>query len=342
MAAHLTGNPAWLNYPSPTTPITATALENLEAAVDGRNPLVRAGLRASKLTMTKLESVAVASGVEQVMLNVTGPGVVESLWMALGGGFGPCLDARLRVFYDGSATPAIDIDFGTLLATHFNAGTANIVGKNTPHISVQVRGSNADTGFLITFPMPFGTSIKVTYYNTSLATGFIYSMATYRTTAVDYAAGQRLRAQGARYSGGSILRTAGAVTTLANITSGPGWIVWHSQVGGVGAVNLSWLERNFSIKVDGEATPSLVATGTEDWFDSAWYFQGYQDFMSGLYSYVGTDADAAHNTIAGMATDLLGKWGGVPFTTSAIMTADAEPACNTGDRFCYVILYYGV
>jgi hypothetical protein len=28
------------------------------------------------------------------------------------------------------------------------------------------------------------------------------------------------------------------------------------------------LERNFSVTVDGEPTPQIVATGTEDWFDS--------------------------------------------------------------------------
>lgn len=344
MAAHLTGNPAWLNYPVPDTPITATAMENLEAAVDGRNPLVRAGVRTSKLTMAKQEAVTVGAGVEQTLINVTGPGTIESIWMALGGA-GPAtqLDTRLRIFYDGSATPAFDVDFGTLLATHFNAGTANIVGKNTPHVSVQINNAaNANTGFLITFPVPFGTSVRVTYYNSTSLSAVIYSMVTYRLTAVDYAAGQRLRSRAARYAGGAITRTAGTVTTLLNVATGPGWIVWHSQVGGVGAVNLSWMERNFSITVDGEVGPSLVATGTEDWFDSAWYFNGYQDFMSGLYSYVGTDAAAPHTTIVGMATDLLGKWGGVPFQSTAVMTADTEPACTTGDTFCYCVLYYSL
>ena len=167
-------------------------------------------------------------------------------------------------------------------------------------------------------------------------------MVAYALTTTDRANGVRLRQQGARWLDQKLARTASQTTLLASISGGPGWIVWHSQVGGVGAVNLSWLERNFSIWVDGgETFAAIVATGTEDWFDSAWYFNGYQDFMSGMFSYVGTEhGPGAQNTIVGMATDLLAKWGGVPFTTSAVMTADTEPACTTGDTFSWCVLYY--
>jgi hypothetical protein len=41
------------------------------------------------------------------------------------GGANPALDARLRVYYDGSPNASIDIDMGTLLATHWGAGSAD-------------------------------------------------------------------------------------------------------------------------------------------------------------------------------------------------------------------------
>ena len=120
----------------------------------------------------------------------------------------------------------------------------------------------------------------------------------------------------------------------------PGSIVYHSYVGGVGATNLSWLERNFSITVDGEATPQIVATGTEDWFDSGWYFQGRRDYNTSFHSYVGTDQPAGNVNTVAMATDLWSKWGGVPFTTSAVIRSLPEAGCTTGDTLCWCILYY--
>ena len=261
--------------------------------------------------------------------------------MALGGGNGPALDARLRVYYDGAASPAVDIDMGTLLATHFGAGS--VAGSHTlAHVHVEINSNNDNTGFLLTFPMPFGTRIRLAYYNASTTqTATIYSMASYALTATDQANGHRLRQQGARWLDQRITRTASQTTTLASISGGPGWIVYHSQVCGVGASNLSWLERDIAIAVDGETTPAIVSTGTEDWFDSAWYFNGWKDFDAGVHSYVGTDQPPSPNQyVAGMATDLMSKWGGVPFTASATMTALTEPACTTGDSLCWCILYY--
>jgi hypothetical protein len=51
------------------------------------NPL--AGLRQSKLRVDKVENVSVPPNTERTLCNRTGPGVVVSLWMALGGGAAP-------------------------------------------------------------------------------------------------------------------------------------------------------------------------------------------------------------------------------------------------------------
>ncbi|GDY31663.1 DUF2961 domain-containing protein [Gandjariella thermophila] len=302
------------------------------------NPL--AGLRQEKLRIARVENVVVGYRSEYPLLDVAGPGNVVSLWMALGGGNMPALDARLRVYYDGSASTAIDIDFGTLLATHWGAGSA-YGSHSTPHVHVEINSNTDDTGFLITFPMPFGARIRIAYYNPSTTQqANIYSMATYALTATDEANGKRLRQQGARYVDQAVRRSATDVTTLADIRGGPGWIVYHSQVGGVDAANDSWLERDISIQVDGEASPQIVSTGTEDWFDSAWYFNGWKDYGTSVHSYVGTDRPAQQPHAVGMATDLWSKWGGVPFQSSAVMRAETEPACTTGDTVCWCVLYY--
>jgi hypothetical protein len=302
------------------------------------NPL--AGLRSNKLLMAKVENVQVGHQAEQTLLDVSGPGNVVSLWMALGGGNGPALDARLRVYYDRAQTPAIDVDFGTLLVTHWGAGS--VYGSHTcPHVHVEINSNNYNTGFLITFPMPFGAAIRIAYYNTSTTqVANIYSMASYSLTSTDEANGQRLRQQGARYLDQAVTRGAGDVTTLAEIGGGPGWVVYHSMVGGINAENDSWLERNMAFYVDGEKNPSIESTGTEDWYDSAWYFNGWKDYGTSVHSYVGTDKPDGMPHAVGMATDLWSKWGGVPFANSVTVRALAEPACTTGDSLCWCVLYY--
>jgi hypothetical protein len=302
------------------------------------NPL--ASLRRDKLRIEKVENASVPPNTERTLYTRNGPGVVLSLWMALGGGNAPALDGRLRVYYDGSPNATIDIDMGTLLATHWGAGSA-IASLSCEHVHVEIDSSNHRTAFLMTFPLPFGTSIRIAYLNINAGqTANIYSMVAYSLTPTDEANGQRLRYKGVRYADQKVTRTASSTTTLAQITGGPGSIVYHSYVGGDGATNLSWLERNFSITVDGEPTPQIVATGTEDWFDSGWYFNGRRDYNTSFHSYVGTNRPPGNVNVVGMATDLWSKWGGVPFTTSAVVRSLPEPACTTGDTLCWCILYY--
>ena len=76
------------------------------------------------------------------------------------------------------------------------------------------------------------------------------------------------------------------------------------------------------------------------WFDSGWYFNGRRDYNTSFHSYVGTNQPAGNVNTVGMATDLWSKWGGVPFTTSAVVRSLPEAGCTTGDTLCWCILYY--
>ncbi len=295
------------------------------------NPLSE--LQPEELFVWPQENITVPPGQEHTLFATgTGPGVVQSLWMAVGGGNTPVLDGRIRVYY--GSTLAMDMDLGTLLVTHWGASGVH----KTPHLSADIVGTG-NGEFLFTFPMPFhNDGIRVAYYNVpGNQTAVIYSMVGYRYLATFD--GMRLWCQGKRFQGQAVNRTAGDVTTLMSTISGPGSIVYHSQVGGVGAANLTWLERNFTVTLDGNPD-TVKATGTEDWFDSAWYFQGRRDFSPSLHTYIGTDQPSFMPNAVGMATDLLSKWGGIPFQNSAVMKAETEPACTTGDTVCWSVLYY--
>jgi hypothetical protein len=304
---------------------------------DMTNPLALLG--TDKLYLAKQENTRVAPQRWELLYDDSGPGVVKSIWMALGGGNNCTLDGRLQVFYDAKPAPDIDIDFGTLLAVHWGASGS----LSTDNVHVEINPTNYNMGLLLTFPMPFGAHISVRYFNPAPLGGqlaWVYSMVTFAKTATDEANGQRLRCQGKRWMDQPVLRAAADATKFAAISGGPGSVVWHSQVGGIGANNQSWLERNMAFYLDGEPNPSIQATGTEDWFDSAWYFNGWKDYSTSRHSFVGTGLPAAQPNCFGMATDLLGKWGGVPFNSACQFFAFSEPACITGDYLCWTVLYY--
>jgi Protein of unknown function (DUF2961) len=291
-------------------------------------------LRSEPLKWAKVEATPVAPGEEYTLFQDTGPAVVESVWMAIGGGNYPVLDGRIRIYY-GSALN-VDIDLGTLLVTHWYAAGVN--GNDRISVDINGGGGNGPLGFLFTYPIPYGvTGIRIAYYNVNAGqTALIYSMVAARHLEADY--GKRLHCQGRRYFDQKVSRAAGDVTVLADITGRPGSIVYHSQVGGVGAQNRSWLERNIGVTVDGVRT--IESSGTEDWFDSAWYFDGRSNYRVSPHSFVGTDQPSDSPATVGMATNLWSKLGGIPWRNSCTVEALTEPACDTGDTLCWCILYY--
>jgi hypothetical protein len=169
----------------------------------------------------------------------------------------------------------------------------------------------------------------------------VFSMVTY--TLGDADPGMRLRSQGYRYADQKVTRAAGDVNTLMQITNpGPGSVVYTSYVGGVDTTNsnLTWLERDFAFYIDGEPTPSIRTTGTEDTFDSGWYFNGAANQTLGRHSFIGTCQPPVQPYCAAMATDWWGKWGGIPFSSTCTVQILTEDAVTTGDTFCGCTLYY--
>ena len=288
-------------------------------------------LRAEPLRLTKVEAATVTPNTEKTLFQDAGPGVVESLWMAIGGDATCTLDGRIRI-YNG-ADLNVDIDLGTLLCTHWGAG--GVFGNQ--RISVD-QIANGPLGFLFTFPIPYGSSgIRIAYYKVnSGGSAMVYSMVTSRYLATDYA--KRLRCAGKRYADQRVTRAAGDVTTLADITGLPGSLVYHAQVAGDAAANDTWMERNIGVTIDGVQT--IEGSGTEDWFDSAWYFNGRANYKVSPHSFVGTDRPSYNPHVVGMGTDLWSKQGGIPWQSSCKVQALTETACTSGDTLSWCLLYY--
>lgn len=208
----------------------------------------------------------VKPGETKVVLEASGPGVITHMWFTFLGparhpwatnGSATHQEMLIRVFYDGSEVPAIDVPFGDFFA--------NCFGKRSEVISMPVIVEDADS-YNCFWPMPFRKSIRIEivnqskeknisllYYNIdwikkdALPKGTPYFYARYRQ--------EYPTKPGEDYL---ILETEGKghfVGTVMSVrTRSPGWFG----------------EGDEKIYIDGEKEASIWGTGTEDYFLSAW------------------------------------------------------------------------
>jgi predicted nuclease with RNAse H fold len=99
----------------------------------------------------------------------------------------------------------------------------------------------------------------------------------------------------------------------------------------------TYLERNVTIAVDGEGTPAMQVSGTEEFFGGGGYFQS-----SPGYSVPWAMVTAANNAAATVdqGLDLLTYCGGVPFSTRFIWALGTEAAVQAAHQMSYQALYY--
>lgn len=292
-------------------------------------------------------------GNEIDIINIaSGSGVVDYLWLAdrpgAGGGF-PQFDHSIRVYVDGSATPVIDMDLGLFFGYAYGEvfSQENITSKHWHARS----GTNAHVdryGGGIRLPMPFGNGIRIAVacLNATPASA-IFSQVDYRLTA-DNAnmtiPPYRLNTTGNKWINGRINGTVNSDMTLATIPSGnPGIIVGHSMAAGA-ASDYSYLERYIATYVDGEATPSIKSSGTEDWFTASdYFFTGQTPFSS--YGAMGLGACPFNNSgtpVNGFSAlvDLLALNGGIPFTSDVVLKMLIHPAATATFNYANCLFYY--
>jgi hypothetical protein len=201
----------------------------------------------------------VEPGETVVLADVTGPGRLTHLWVTIGtlaGGARPLTlrGQRLEVFYDGGGEPSVSVPVPDLFgAVH---GVCASYGSTLTAV-------NERRGFSSRVPMPFGAALRMTYTNESDTTVVLYYQA-------DFLMG----------SGGAYLHAAFRRENLttpgddfeivpAGLT-GPGRYLGATI--GVRILDQEhwWGEGEVKVYLDGETTPTICGTGTEDYLDSAW------------------------------------------------------------------------
>ncbi|MFH1296091.1 MAG: glycoside hydrolase family 172 protein [Bacteroidota bacterium] len=205
------------------------------------------------------DRITIAPGATATILNVTGPGIITRIWFTV--------DSRdpnflrklaLKMYWDDETEPSVNVPFGDFFGCGF---------EYRPYIS-QYLGMTSG-GYICYFPMPFEKSAKIQIINetTQEVYAFYYQinyfkLEGYLDRSVGYFHAYWNRDIRTDYdSNFTILRADG-----------------QGQVVGVNLQmqsydgSFAFLEGNEMVYVDGEKKPSIVGTGTEDYFSSGWYF----------------------------------------------------------------------
>ncbi|MDX2437181.1 MAG: DUF2961 domain-containing protein [Acidobacteriota bacterium] len=204
------------------------------------------------------DSLRPIPGETVVLADLEGPGVVNHIWLTVAAAdYGWPRLLRLRIYYDGSPVPSVDAPVGDF----FGVG----LGLESPLESLAIRDSSSGRSRNSYWPMPFARSCRITVTNEgSRRVSNLYYHVDYRkvpelpaeTRYFHARYHQELPVVAGRFY--PVLEIAGeghyVGTVFSVVQAEPGWFGEGDE----------W------IFVDGAAEPSIIGTGTEDYFNDAW------------------------------------------------------------------------
>lgn len=287
-----------------------------------------------------------ASGAEVTLLNIaSGSGVIDWIWCVVayssGSGF-PEYDHRLRVYTDGSGTPDIDVDLGLLFG--FANGT-NFVASNfhSLYFAASHNGASRGPAGQMRLPIYFSNGVKVTVRNTTAAAaGTVFSQIEYALLSDNpglVIQPYRLKSDGVPVAAGTAGPPSATSSFFLHSISGQGILAAHSMTG-QSTTGLTYLERNVALKIDGEGSPSIESSGTEDWFTGS-YFWEHGETPYSRPGAMGLGSIAGSPFLFSALLDVAGLVGGLTFASSLAMTWEKNSAVVDGcSTYGDAILYY--
>ena len=208
----------------------------------------------------------IAPGETLTLVDHQGAGVVRRWWLTVQPRDHRELQRKLilRAHWDDESTPSIEVPLSDFFGMGF--------GEWHDYVSLPLNMTSG--GYNSYWAMPFGRRARITVENTaSVPVERFYFNVDVETLPAPpaeplYFHAQFRRAMTVRGTPVTILETTGRghyVGTLLSMQPRRG-------------ASLGYLEGNERVFVDGERTPSIIGTGTEDYFNSGWYYD------TGVYS----------------------------------------------------------
>jgi hypothetical protein len=276
----------------------------------------------------------VAPGQTFTVLDEPGPGVITHVWFTIADSeLYHLKKIVLRMYWDGETNPSVEAPIGDF----FGLG----LGDYFPYQSVPlaVGEAKALNSF---FPMPFKKHARITVTNE----GRDAIRALYFN--IDYRAYSKPLPENTLYFHAEYNQCAPctAVESDGKNPDGKDNYLWvdakgRGQFAGVTMSILEnndgwWGEGDDMFFIDGEKLPSIVGTGTEDYFLGAWDFGG-KPFAYGLFGapVVGPERQGARWSVYRFHLD-----SPIPFNKSLRATIEHGAANNRGDNYYSVAYWY--
>jgi hypothetical protein len=203
--------------------------------------------------------VAIAPGATAVIARMEGPGVIVGLWCTVASPDTYFLRrVLLRMYWDGETSPSVDVPLGDFFGTGFQYKQ-----YITPYTGM------SSGGYYCYFPMPFNRSARIEVVN---ETGEEINSFYYH---INYQQFLRPLDHDVAYFHATWRREPRtdprkAYTLLK--AEGRGHLVGVNMSMQSYNNDMQYLEGDELVYVDGEKTPSIAGTGTEDYFNGGWYF----------------------------------------------------------------------
>jgi hypothetical protein len=202
----------------------------------------------------------VAPGETLVLVDHEGAGVVRRWWITIAPRESVEILRHLivRCWWDGETSPSVEVP----VADFFGMG----FGQWKDFISMPVNMTSG--GYNAYWPMPFRRSARITVENTGTVpvASFYFN--------VDIRTFDRLPEDAlyfhAQYR--QVRTETGAPVTVLEATGRGHYVGTLLSMQPERGRHFSYLEGDERVFVDGEAEPSVVGTGTEDYFSSGWYY----------------------------------------------------------------------
>jgi hypothetical protein len=226
------------------------------------------------------DSIPIDPGATATLLETTGAGAVTHIWFTINSREDFHLKKLvLRAYWDGEAEPSVEVPVGDF----FGLGLGDYFLYQSALTSVA--GQKALNAY---FPMPFGTSARITVTNEgAVRTDNFYYNIDYVTFShapadVGYFHAQYRQAAPCRgWTDGWKFNWDPLVDKKKNLDGEGNYVFMEARGRGhfIGVTHAilqnqdGWLgEGDEMIFIDGETLPSINGTGTEDYYNGAWDF----------------------------------------------------------------------
>ncbi|MHB8520500.1 MAG: glycoside hydrolase family 172 protein [Limisphaerales bacterium] len=202
----------------------------------------------------------VAPGQTLALLDFKGAGIIRRFWVTIAPNDNTIrCQAILRMYWDGETEPSVETPVGAFFGVGF--------GEQKDFISLPLNETSG--GYNCYWPMPFHKSARWTITNLGpkRIDAFYYN--------IDFTSYEKLsekllpfHAEWRRENP----TTAGKNYTILEATGRGQFVGTALFMQNLRGHGLGFLEGDEMVYVDGQATPAINGTGTEDYFSGGWYF----------------------------------------------------------------------